>query len=222
MNNLFDDIHDPNFRDYGEEAIKDLATEYSESMLAYKESLKAERHDHFPKFCRELSKRTTPRTPDWKNLLLHDHHIVFVYGRLRIGEVAGKILSSFPYLGEGKTVVEYVVKNSVSESYPLIFPTKTRIGEACHIYGDLFIVPPEVILELDHVLNNEELVERKKIFCWAKDQKIGTDSMRPSVGAWAYLGHSEHWRGVYLGTPKGISTITTSGKTYKLFDIRSK
>lgn len=139
----------------------------------------------------ELLKRDTPETPDYLQLKQHPYHYVFVYGTLKSGGPRAEFLEGVPTLGEAYTVTKGWLMKSIRGQFPAITPAPLGAeGSAGRVFGEVYVVPPELFLELDKIEGNGTAYERQLLWVWLADQTFPTKNGhgRPSAKCWAYVG----------------------------------
>ncbi len=164
--------------------------------------------------CRDLLERETYTTPDFFDLKLENEIPIFVYGSLKQGGFLHDVLEGHAYLGVGQTHVEKFWMED-AESFPCVFELQHGM-KGMHqmkgrIQGELYVVDPLTMLELDRIESNGKMYKRRKVYCKALDQ--GTQLLRPSVQAWMYIACPEYWSHVKLQTVK--PKMTGKGQVYE-------
>lgn len=165
----------------------------------------------------DLYDRKSRYTPDFKELKKKDLHLVFLYGRLRMGPKTAEFFKGCPYLGEGHTPADTTVRLSPT-GVPLAFPGNTIVGEKFVVTGDVWALTPVQMLGLDKVLGNGDQLQRKLKYVCCHDQQIKA-GFRPYLHCWMYMGNPERYRGVYLTSPKHSGY---NSKGVKIFDALGK
>lgn len=142
----------------------------------------------------ELERRRNSFTPDFLDLKLQEYIPVFVYGTLKIGQKRFDILQDQVYLGEAYTATQnYLMENSEMD-FPIAFDAKVVNPKSASLFGEVFLVKPEIMLELDRIESNGEMYERKERWLYLLDQKVSHTRFRPSLKCWVYLGKDSFWR----------------------------
>lgn len=146
--------------------------------------------------CQELLARKAI-SPDFSKLSFEDYVPVFVYGTLKSGGLRNDVLDGCPYLGEARTATSTFILKDFEGNFPVAFsaldPRKNT--DAKYIYGEVYAVPPRVLLELDMIESNGSMYQREEKFMFLMEQSYSTrhGSARPSIKAWMYLGVKDFW-----------------------------
>lgn len=151
-------------------------------------------------------------TPDFLERKLEKYIPVFVYGTLKAGGRFHDVLNKAPCFGDARSVTSgYIMKAAYNDSFPVVLAS-TR-GETYPIYGEIYIVNANILLELDRIEGNNEMYKREQKWFWLEDQSIkGKGGMlRPSIKAWVYLGMPDFWTGV------PVTKVSPKGKEDKRF-----
>lgn len=140
----------------------------------------------------DLAKRTTKLTPDYLQIKLRRKIPIFVYGTLKTaGPHNQTFLSTCSTLGEAFTSTTDWIMRDVGGNFPAV--TKVVAKEQQHlgarIYGEVWVVTPEQILELDLLQQNGLKFERQVHWVQLVDQSFPTKngSMMPSLKCFMYL-----------------------------------
>lgn len=136
--------------------------------------------------------------PDFGTLRKYEYHLLFVYDSLKVYQDLNYYLKSFEnvkYLGEGRTHTNsYIVKKYGDDDVIAFDDFDPFSNIKAKIIGDVFAVPPEVLLELDILKEHTILTNRKKRSVLLKDQFVGLRSIQnPFVQAHIYLGIKDIW-----------------------------
>lgn len=138
---------------------------------------------------------------------------VFIYGKHEIGKILFPLcLEKTPgvqYLGRGLSCLNtFQMKrtygNTSSTDRGVVFKTPNAAGSVVgKVIGDLFAVPPSVILHLDRMYKNNVEYTREKHWMVALEQEIEREEqekmtilkgkLRPFVNANIYIGIPEYW-----------------------------
>lgn len=150
----------------------------------------------------QLSERNTTKTPDFLELK-SDHHIpVFVYGSLKSGHRNHEMLSGCQFLGRGRTVATDLDLRAPSHNaFPIAFRKsimKTPKEVLGRVSGEIWVVDPKKMLEMDTFENNRTMYNREKVWVVCRDQEIKGSTnkqARPTIQAWMYIGVPDYWEG---------------------------
>ena len=165
----------------------------------------------------ELLKRRDGYTPDFLDLKMKEYIPVFTYGTLKVGQRLFGTLSDQIYLGEGYTATQnYLMENSEMD-FPVAFDAKVLNPKSASLFGDAFLVKPDVLLELDRIECNGEMYRREERWIYLLDQKIGTTRFRPSMRCWVYLGVPDFWRH-YTTIPLAVKKIGNGEKERRIYN----
>jgi len=130
-------------------------------------------------------------TPDFHLLKLNTYVPVFVYGTLKFGEKNHHLLKDCPYLGLAETVTPCFKMKSYSGMFPiLVSETRKEEQKYCeYVLGEVYAVPPKVLLHLDKLEDNGYMFQRELKHVWMPDQQFqGSKGMvKPSIKVWIYL-----------------------------------
>lgn len=119
---------------------------------------------------------------------------VAVYGTLKRGEGADQFLKGCNFLGHGRTVEPFVMRNT--GGFPVVL---REPGEKATIMVEAYAVPPEVLAALDRYESNGRMFVRE-----IHDVQIGAHNSR--IQCHMYLGVPGFWKpqldSTYELTPK--------------------
>lgn len=151
----------------------------------------------------ELLERDNLWTPDFLELKKLSYHVVFVYGTLKSGGRLHEYLDGCPCLGDAYIATPSLVMRE-AKGFPVAFvadENDRRNHQAAHVYGELYVVPAHVILELDKLEDNGNMFDRELRYVFCVDQKYSTNKGAKNVAikAMTYLGNKEYWDGIPLG-----------------------
>lgn len=153
----------------------------------------------YPKDCYlsdELLERRNAETPDFLELKRLTNIPVFLYGPEKSGGKLHKFVKHRDsiFLGDAKTATSNYVMERADWDGPVVFGTPLNSIEAKRIWGEVWLVPPEVILNLDRLNGNNELTKRDKRFVWLQEQGLdGKPNLRPALKCWMYLAETKYW-----------------------------
>lgn len=139
----------------------------------------------------QIAKRKNETTPDYLKLKLQKHYPVFVYGNLKSGGLYSALLKDSPFLGEGIT-------NNISYqmSYfeglfnqPILKRIVPSSINAARVMGEVYVVTPEQILEIDAALEHTQMFVRENAFVKLRDQTYMTKEgeKNPTIKCIVYL-----------------------------------
>lgn len=154
---------------------------------------------------KQLLERDNDNTPDWRDRKIEDWIPIFVYGTLKAGGRLHRVLENAFWLGDGITA-GHDFNMYDTGGFPVVRPVHASHEMGGKIFGELYMVDPVTLLELDRIEGNGEMYERRQIWIWAQDQAVdrvnqetgATMKARPGVYAWAYIGCNDFWRGQKL------------------------
>ncbi len=145
----------------------------------------------------ELGERDNLRTPDYLDLKEEINHYLFVYGTLKSDGRLSAYLDDCPFLGAATTALgNFQMEISKAGKFPIIMETKhPRDGN--QVWGEVYVVTPMTILELDEVEGNGEMYVRRQRWCWLEDQKalLEKPGVKPAERCWVYEGNPTYWQG---------------------------
>lgn len=147
-------------------------------------------------FMANLSRRRSKFTPDYFQRKMEDHIPMFVYGAMKKGGfLYDDIMDSCYYLGSGTTSQgHWDLRTEENGYYPIMM--KSFQGEDAFlgkVRGQVFVVDPLTLLQVDRMEQNGVLFKRQKIFIALHDQKYTTkDGLRATIiPCWTYVGLPE-------------------------------
>lgn len=182
----------------------------------------------YPKDCYltdELFERRNRETPDYLDLKRLTNIPVFVYGPEKSGGKLHKYLNrkGSIFLGDAKTATTNYVMEKADWDGPVVFGTTIQSVLTRRIWGEAWLVPPEVILNLDKLNGNHELTKREQRFVWLQEQGMeGKPNIRPALKCWMYLAETSYWEDqqtVKMGTSKAGTEDVYDWKTDIQFEI---
>lgn len=145
-------------------------------------------------------------TPDSAKIFRKPWHPVFVYGTLRSGFYRHSLVKHLPKVGtgftKGKVWKMFRTKPNNAGSYPIVLPT-TDTNEQGALYGEIYLVPPKLLRELDFVESNGIQYSRVQ-------RAVDVIGPTPTVlNCWFYMGNTEAWGSeVKKGTILPIDKLT--------------
>jgi gamma-glutamylcyclotransferase (GGCT)/AIG2-like uncharacterized protein YtfP len=143
----------------------------------------------------EQYKRQVRRTPDWPDIRKFEEHLVFVYGTLKKGHSNHPRLGESKFVGEARTMGKYIMYRP---SFPVLM-NDDGSNKSNHIFGELYSVKPEVILNsLDILEANGYMYNRGRVAVKCLDQTVTNKNKqivnpKPVVVAWTYIGNPNYW-----------------------------
>lgn len=166
---------------------------------------------------RDLSKRDNTNTRDWKFRKIEDWIPVFVYGSLKSGGWLHNILKDSFWLGDATTALKEFAMWDSGSGFPVVRDVHKDHEAAGRIVGELYMVDPVTLLELDRVEGNNYMYSRRQAWVWAQDHTKEVEDAntgeirkaRPAIHAWVYVGMNDFWRGHDLSIciPKKINGL---------------
>jgi len=154
----------------------------------------------------EALERDNRFTPDYLKLKLQKYVPLFVYGEMKVGCPAFAQIKGSIYLGEARTTTQnFYMETADDNNQPVVFETNgpTTIGR--HILGDVFLVDPYQMLNLDYIQQNSVAYNRKERFCYLMEQTVPSKTrFKPSLKCFIYLGDPTYWDQVETSTMKTI------------------
>lgn len=146
-------------------------------------------------------------TPDSAKLFRKPWHPVFVYGTLRDGFYRNKLLHGLPKVGtgftRGKIWKMYRTPPNKAGSYPVALPT-LNTEEQGALYGEIYLVPPKLLRELDFIESNG--IQYSRI-----SRAIDVIGHTPPIvlACWMYVGNLPAWEDdVEKGNLLSVSRMT--------------
>jgi gamma-glutamylcyclotransferase (GGCT)/AIG2-like uncharacterized protein YtfP len=152
-------------------------------------------------------------TSDIPYLNQFENHYVFVYGTLKRGMRRSEILTKnqqCKFCGVAVTefneldLLLFVDESSAEGHFPVLFDHVSKSRNA-KVKGELWLVPTEVLLQLDKIEGNGYMFEREWTSVW-----VGTEK----VHAFCYYGIKEFWRFQNL---IDLPIMKSNGKQYHFY-----
>lgn len=161
-------------------------------------------------------------SPDFDDVRKRDHIPIFIYEHAlkNGGDYHGILINpKVRYLGEAHTATDtYILKSTFGETYTVAFidETKYPVYKRAHIKGQVYVVPPKVLLDLDYIHRNGKMYRRELRNFFMRDQEIPlkTKSVTPSLRCWMYIGIGEHWENMVLHKKAMSQDYKTGNWTY--------
>jgi gamma-glutamylaminecyclotransferase len=128
-------------------------------------------------------------TPDYPKLAELSHHYIFVYGTLKRGFRNHKFLRGEDLVGCGFTDQDrFFMAKEKQAKFPIAL-FDNREEYRARLYGEIYKVLPETILDLDNLESNGTVFKRFPLLInyW---QKIGGPY---TLRCWVYVGVREYW-----------------------------
>lgn len=170
----------------------------------------------------DLGRRYNKNSPDFLERKLEGQIPVFVYGTLRQGFSNHGLLKGMPYLGVGVSAIEkFEMREPHHGGFPLLFENgqRTNSGNVMSgkVHGEVYVVDPLTLLELDRLEGNGFMYQRSKQWITLKDQQVASkNNFKPCIQAWMYVACKPFWRDkVTTSVP---SRITNSIRHYDWAD----
>jgi gamma-glutamylcyclotransferase (GGCT)/AIG2-like uncharacterized protein YtfP len=131
-------------------------------------------------------------TPDMTDLWQKDTHLVCVYGTLKAGFHLHDSLGQSVRLATVKTVSsDYTMLETLDpeKRFPIAFDCGgVHKYEKAQIFGELYLVPTSVLLNLDVVESNGHMFDRML----TEVEIIGQEKLK--TDAWMYIGRKAFWQ----------------------------
>lgn len=150
------------------------------------------------------------QTPDFDQLRLRKHIVLFVYDNMMKGGNDHEYLTGAKFLGRSQTVSsEYTMKSAVD--CPIVFPEKVMV-HAC-IRGEAFLVGPQHILAIDKFQRNNHYMTRRLTRVLLPEQKDAPGMSKTQNNN--YLTSKWSWAFIYEGNKthfsqgKGLTSRST-------------
>lgn len=148
----------------------------------------------------DLGRRYNKNSPDFLDRKLEGQIPVFVYGTLRQGFCNHGLLKGMPYLGKGVSAIEkFEMREPHHGGFPLLFESGQRTNSSNvmsgKVHGEVYVVDPLTLLELDRLEGNGDMYTRSKQWITLKDQSVAAKSnFKPCIQAWVYISGKAFWR----------------------------
>lgn len=156
----------------------------------------------------ELLERNNENTKDFLELKSQEFVPVLIYDDMKIGGCMSSVLDrdGVFWLGEARSAIPNNLLYLSEHGQPVAFKLDKSNQSSGFIFGDIFAVIPEVILEIDRVNRNNFSMHRSKQYACLLDQEYTTKGgkKRPIIPVWMYHGDEEFWsdREMTLGAYK--------------------
>lgn len=131
-------------------------------------------------------------TPDLPDIYRSESHYMFLADNLQQGKARHKFLSEqedYDYIGKAFTKSAtygiMMLQSPIEPINPLYFEVVPN-REAAFIYGELYEVSPDVLIDLDYHQGNNLMTKRQKI-------KVVTRHRNAEVDAWTYLADVDYF-----------------------------
>lgn len=147
-----------------------------------------------------LKRRINWNSPDYMERRVEDHIPLLVMDNTRIGGANFSLVEQHPYLGEGITVSERFQMKESNLYDDVMFhkiPDEDYVkGMVCSsIVGDVMVVDPITLLELDRFYQNTYMFSRIQTWVWLLDQQAPfKNKSRASLKVWCYVMNDEFWQ----------------------------
>lgn len=162
-------------------------------------------------------------TPDFNNLKTFENIPVFIYDNLMSNFDDSKYLRKFgaKFLGASKTAVsnfnllKFTPSNRRKQTYVALTNGSSGSMRKGHVFGDVYAVPPKMMLALDNIYRNGKMFFRRKttVFLTQQEVKTGNQSVgRPSMPAWMYIGIPHIWENILGLEGAPIWTVPSANK----------
>lgn len=170
----------------------------------------------------ELRQRINQFSPDYMERKLEHLLPVFVYGTLKSGGRLHEILKGSPWLGEAHTALSSFWMQEVAEGgFPIVWriPKESpELGKSGFICGEVYVVDPVTLLELDRIERNTVMYQRGQHHVYLLDQKYKLQDgyHTPSLKCWMYSGNPDFWGKTRMNEvpPKLKAVKGVTRKTY--------
>lgn len=144
----------------------------------------------------ELFTRRNSESPDFLELKAFENIPIFVYGPEMTGGKLNKFVTSDPstiFLGEAKSCTESYVMEKADWDGPVLFKSGA-VQNSRRVYGEVYLVSPRVILNLDKLNANQEVTKREKFYFWLMEQTVkDKPNLHPALKCWVYLADWDYW-----------------------------
>lgn len=159
-----------------------------------------------------LLRRENKYSPDmswmtWKYARLP----VFIYGTAKVGMSDHALMKKFPMLGSAHTVTETYSMYISKENEAVVFYEPNSSYSKGRVYGEIFIVPPVVVLNLDNFYCQGEHFSRS----WIDVVFHDADAKQSyPIKAVTWLGIRPNWAKYLIGKSVHRSVIDSGGRWY--------
>jgi gamma-glutamylcyclotransferase (GGCT)/AIG2-like uncharacterized protein YtfP len=138
-------------------------------------------------------------TPDILQLDEKRGHLLFVYGSLKSPFPRHYLLKSAKakFVAVGMTFMDYSLfyqPNRQDERFPVLLPPING-SPSGHVVGQLWMVYPQTIMDLDRMERNGVLYQRLRMQCQVISKPMDKGfQLFANVWPWAYMGMPSAWR----------------------------
>lgn len=166
-------------------------------------------------------------TPDFSEFKRKEYVLLFVYDDFKSDTCPRKYLSKHgKNLGKARTHLDgYVLKYFDKSEYPIVFAeTNMSSMKKGYIWGEVWAVPPEVILIFDKMYQNGIYYNRvKRSFLLTEQDEVLKSKAKPFSQAYMYIGNPSKWTDDDLVIDFGTTTVRgTDQKKVRFYEHKDK
>lgn len=136
-----------------------------------------------PDFITPLKTRMS-LTPEWRELKAKKHIPVFIFSDYQESMFGGEFFRDDLYVGRGRTAAASYKMRVNGQGVAEVYHHQVYGDRA--IAGDIYLISPKKLMELDCIEKNTIFTERKKEYIYAEDQMY-SNGLMPSLLCWMYL-----------------------------------
>lgn len=185
------------------------------------------------KFAEDLEKRRekTKHTPDLLKLQLRRGHLIFVYNNLKAGFPNHHILdrAGAKFVAMGVTHHLYTLfyqPDRKDERFPILLMPKYAPEHQGHVVGQVWMVYPETIIELDRLQWNRDLFIRSDMnIQLVSKPKNKSFQQYATIFCQTYFGAPDQWEGLVKTkdlTPIPRTKLFNEGDTERFLNWNTK
>lgn len=157
-------------------------------------------------------------TPDYRELRKKSDIPVMFMDSFRVGGMYNCMIDKRPYLGEAISVSEWFQQRESSKYDDPMFVKYDKnpgsVPKGC-ILGDVFVLDPVTLLEVDRFLQNTKMFVRQQTWVWMLDQKsVFKDKTKMNLKVWVYLAHPRFFEGNPYRCPAPNRTTSSQKPCY--------
>lgn len=149
---------------------------------------------------------------------------LFVHGQLKKGLSKHHYIDDCPYEGIGYTFRPDFVMYRTKSNQPVILHGKDSPHTTGHIYGEIFLVNPERLAELDKYFENTLFVRREEIPIrwWKPSDKSLKEKKNYLSKCFAYVSNPKEFKGVIDAGHAKMMPLNISRKTQQPYFVFSQ
>lgn len=143
----------------------------------------------------DILKTRSTYTPDAIKMRLKDNILLFAYDSMKQGGFNNFYTRTCKYLGLGRTASNYLTLKKTNRNDVVAFNIDTKKEKGGFILGEVYVITPNMLFELDESKNNGLTYLRQEKHILLLDQSYeGKDEKKhPYVSCVIYIGNRKIW-----------------------------